>query len=449
MSDYSSDNSDDEYGPIVGAWGDQKGSTDAENDTVLSGWHALADPNAKIGPKGLGSGGLHRQGKNYKPIEEEAILLQRKKIQVPGKKGSRKRGSRGGKGRKPSDKKDSPSSQYNPDEKYAKKSPKGPRASRRKAQSNASSQWSQLQQQQSPLNNNHSSWIEPVPPRSHGYSTPSTTTSRSTITRPPPPPSSNGSLWGNQPLVDHPFWESEPISSPMNGQPSPADYQYKNEKKSDPPVEKLIEDFDSWSPLPKRATSTDTSIPSTPPAGDYHTTPAIEEPKVDKGWSPENDWVPAESEPWGTWNNSTTTTTSNTWGNTSNGVPEGWTDDTSANDKSASRFSNRNRPKYSTKNSSRPVPANYRAGTPLVPPSKAADPPKVDNPIVVSINVELEQGTKIPINIRLHDDPSRLAYQFGRDHQIDSPAVIDALRGLFQNQKQLAMKKRNRNVNTF
>ena len=181
----------------------------------------------------------------------------------------------------------------------------------------------------------------------------------------------------------------------------------------------------------------------------------MEEPKVDKGWSPENDWVPAESEPWGTWNNNTTTTTttttttSNTWGNTSNGVPEGWTDDTSANDKSTSRFSNRNRPKYSTKNSSRPVPANYRAGIPLVPPSKAADPPKVDNPIVVSINVELEQGTKIPINIRLHDDPSRLAYQFGRDHQIDSPAVIDALRGLFQNQKQLAMKKRNRNVNTF
>lgn len=166
---------------------------------------------------------------------------------------------------------------------------------------------------------------------------------------------------------------------------------------------------------------------------------------MDKGWSPEHDWIPAESEPWGTWNNTTTSNT--TWGKSNDVSAEGW-GDISANEKPSGRFSNRNRPKYSTK-STKPVPANYRAGAPLVPPSKAADPPKVDNPIVVFINVELEQGTKIPINIRLHDDPSRLAYQFGRDHQIDSPAVIDALRGLFHNQKQIALKKRNRNVNTF
>ncbi|CDH50978.1 predicted protein [Lichtheimia corymbifera JMRC:FSU:9682] len=517
MSDYSSDNSDDEYGPIVGAWGDQKGSNEAEDDAVLSGWHSLADPNAKIGPKGLGSGGLHRQGKNYKPIEEEAILQQRKKIQVPGKKGTKKRSSRGSKGKKLPDKKgSSPRTPHsNRGETYAKKSPSGARFSRPKAPPNASSQWSQwdasqLQQQRPPppqqqrqqpppINNDYPSWMDSSQPaRSRDNPSPTTTSSRSTTTtRPPPqqqrqqplpinndypswmdssqparshdnpsppttssrsttttrPPPSNGvSSWGNQPLVDHPFWESEPVSSPMNGQPSPADYQYKNEK-SDPPVEKLIEDFDSWSPLPKRATSTDTNIPSTPPAGDYNTNSAMEQPKVDNGWSPEHDWIPAESEPWGTWNNSATTSNT-TWGNTnaSNGVSaEGWGDDnnnTGANEKPSGRFSNRSRPKYSTK-SSKPVPANYRAGTPLVPPSKAADPPKVDNPIVVSINVELEQGTKIPINIRLHDDPSRLAYQFGRDHQIDSPAVIDALRGLFQNQKQFAMKKRYRNVNTF
>lgn len=226
MSDYSSDNSDDEYGPIVGAWGDQKGSNTTEDDTVLSGWHALADPNAKIGPKGLGSGGLHRQGKNYKPIEEEAILEQRKRTQVQGKKGSKKgtsSSSRGGKSKKLPDKKTS-SSRTRPSsrkETNAKKSPTTTiRSSRSKAPpNNAPSQWSQWdpaqqqQQQQSPMNNNHASWMESSQSaRSHGHS--STTSSRSTTTT-RPPPSNGASSWGNQPLVDHPFWESvsfHPIS---------------------------------------------------------------------------------------------------------------------------------------------------------------------------------------------------------------------------------------------
>ncbi|KAG1154123.1 hypothetical protein G6F36_014507 [Rhizopus arrhizus] len=64
--------SDDEYGPITSTWGSQSNTSDP-----LVSWHSLADPNAKTGPNGLGSGNLHRRGKNFVPISEEQILAQR------------------------------------------------------------------------------------------------------------------------------------------------------------------------------------------------------------------------------------------------------------------------------------------------------------------------------------------------------------------------------------
>ncbi|RCH81630.1 hypothetical protein CU098_000383, partial [Rhizopus stolonifer] len=72
--------SEEEYGPLASTWGDQA------KESPPKGWDALLDPNIKIGPNDLGSGNLHRKGKNFKPIDEELILAQRKHIQVPKKK---------------------------------------------------------------------------------------------------------------------------------------------------------------------------------------------------------------------------------------------------------------------------------------------------------------------------------------------------------------------------
>ena len=80
--------SDDDYEPIaVTSWGDQtrkeveppgaKKEEEKEEDNIKSDWSTLLDPNAKVSETGLGSGGLHRQGKNYRPVDETLILQQR------------------------------------------------------------------------------------------------------------------------------------------------------------------------------------------------------------------------------------------------------------------------------------------------------------------------------------------------------------------------------------
>lgn len=59
---------DEEYGPLASTWGSQLAD---------SSWHTLADPKDLPGPNGLGSGQLHRQGKNFIPISEQHILAHR------------------------------------------------------------------------------------------------------------------------------------------------------------------------------------------------------------------------------------------------------------------------------------------------------------------------------------------------------------------------------------
>ena len=86
------ESSDDEYAPIVAtAWGDQAATTTAtennENkDNVPKSWNDLVDPTFKVQANGLGGGNLHRQGRNYKPVDEQFILNQRHRIPNPPKK---------------------------------------------------------------------------------------------------------------------------------------------------------------------------------------------------------------------------------------------------------------------------------------------------------------------------------------------------------------------------
>ncbi|KAI9261540.1 hypothetical protein BDA99DRAFT_78906 [Phascolomyces articulosus] len=87
MKDYISgsdiDSEEDDYAPIaVSSWGDQAKKEDPpkeenKENEKKNDWRSLLDPNAEVAANGLGSGGLHRQGKNYRPVDETLILQQR------------------------------------------------------------------------------------------------------------------------------------------------------------------------------------------------------------------------------------------------------------------------------------------------------------------------------------------------------------------------------------
>lgn len=78
----SYDDSEEEDMPLqISSWGTQKvnDSGTTEVNLTMEGWKSLIDPNAKIGPNGIGTGNLHRRGANFKPVDEENILNHRLK----------------------------------------------------------------------------------------------------------------------------------------------------------------------------------------------------------------------------------------------------------------------------------------------------------------------------------------------------------------------------------
>lgn len=98
--DFSSyEDSEEEDLPLqISSWGTQKvnDSGTTEVNLTMEGWKSLIDPNAKIGPNGIGTGNLHRRGANFKPVDEENILNHRLKkgpIQpkAPGSKKKKKK----------------------------------------------------------------------------------------------------------------------------------------------------------------------------------------------------------------------------------------------------------------------------------------------------------------------------------------------------------------------
>ncbi|KAI9308180.1 hypothetical protein BJ944DRAFT_260729 [Cunninghamella echinulata] len=98
-SDSYSEDADDEYGELqMSSWGNQSTPTPQQTasfDVPITDWHKLMDPSVQIKAGEVGSGGLHRQGKNYKPVDEQAILNQRLKgTPVPSGSKSKKKGSK-------------------------------------------------------------------------------------------------------------------------------------------------------------------------------------------------------------------------------------------------------------------------------------------------------------------------------------------------------------------
>ncbi|KAG1178692.1 hypothetical protein G6F70_001600 [Rhizopus microsporus] len=79
-SDYSGTESDEEYAPLqIAGWGTQKINKEGTTEVSVSmdGWASLIDPTVQIKSNGIGTGQLHRQGRNFKPIDEQLILDQR------------------------------------------------------------------------------------------------------------------------------------------------------------------------------------------------------------------------------------------------------------------------------------------------------------------------------------------------------------------------------------
>lgn len=84
------DTEDEEWdAPIVASWGvpaavaapEAQDQTDGTVD--VKGWHQIADPNAKLRADGVGAGNLHRKGKNFQPVDEQHILNQRLGKPIP------------------------------------------------------------------------------------------------------------------------------------------------------------------------------------------------------------------------------------------------------------------------------------------------------------------------------------------------------------------------------
>ncbi|KAI9257356.1 hypothetical protein BDA99DRAFT_573639 [Phascolomyces articulosus] len=90
ISDNESEYEDDDaYAPLsMTTWGSQEQQKQQQqvptNQQVSHDWNSLVDPNYSIKPGGIGSGQLHRQGSNYKPLSETAIVNKRLSKPIPG-----------------------------------------------------------------------------------------------------------------------------------------------------------------------------------------------------------------------------------------------------------------------------------------------------------------------------------------------------------------------------
>ncbi|CEJ02733.1 hypothetical protein RMCBS344292_16728 [Rhizopus microsporus] len=103
-SDYSETESDEECAPLqIAGWGTQKINKEGTTEVSVSmdGWASLIDPTVQIKSNGIGTGQLHRQGRNFKPVDEQLILDQRLGKPLPkgglnGEKKKKKKKSKSG-----------------------------------------------------------------------------------------------------------------------------------------------------------------------------------------------------------------------------------------------------------------------------------------------------------------------------------------------------------------
>lgn len=107
----------------------------------------------------------------------------------------------------------------------------------------------------------------------------------------------------------------------------------------------------------------------------------------------------------------------------------------------SSRFSNPSKQRYSDNAPiDLPKPTNYRLDQSIMT-LNTAPPPPPENKILITINVELSDDIKVAVDIRELDEPLQLAKTFGKDNNIQSENIINALTKLFTAQKETAIRK--------
>lgn len=387
MDDYDSfesDESDEEEEiPLqISSWGTQTATPDGtpQINVTMGGWASLIDPNVKIKPGGIGTGNLHRKGANYKPVDEQYILMQRLKNQpIPksvtgGKKKSR---SRGGKSKKSS--------------------------------------------------------ATPPPPPSTKLSAPSRYSR-------PAPPSGDGSAWGFGQLASEPFWE-QPAAAAQ--QQPVANNQWQSSEASGtmaskyapkppttapasaPPIEQ------QWQP---EATGTMASKYAPKPS------PTQSSWQVDPSGSAASKWAPAAAAATAT----TTPSTSQWQQQQQQQQPEAsgtaaskYTPRPTTQILQTDNLPGTSASRYAPKPSLPPVsPSSSSAGSKWAPPSakpsstadstyapsNANNPPK-ERKILFSFNIELVPGIYAPLPVYETDNYLELVENFEKCHNLHMEQV--------------------------
>ncbi|KAI7870480.1 hypothetical protein BDF14DRAFT_1774647 [Spinellus fusiger] len=416
------------------AWGDQSDTTDK--------WRSLSEPGSQVKSGQLGSGGLHRKGRNYIPVAENVILNQRLNKGVAKSKIVAYD--------KPTEN-DKPN-EYSKSRDYSKPTTKAP-------------------PKYLPKNKKPPGFVStlstPSAPSTTAFShTPSTQFSRPD-TRPPrtygqsatvqPPPSTirpppQNATWGAQNLVDVPFWKdgapflptilsrdtknttsgnsSRPATSTHNTtKPAPTTQQNRHpynqqERATQPHSEKYTESSNQYHNQDKIHNG-NYNKPRNENHNQNHTPPPHHQQHHQNSlWDTSNngpvqkpDWLDQKVAPptKPTWVDRKTPVAKPTWLEAPSWHPPGFS------------------PSSYTKN---PSLSNPRL-------SSTEDQP---NPVVVTIHIELEDSKKVMVPLRMQDDPERMARDFAIKHQLVEPSVRRAILALFKSQKELAMQKRRGEV---
>ncbi|ORZ01615.1 hypothetical protein BCR43DRAFT_512470 [Syncephalastrum racemosum] len=467
---YSDD--EDEIELPMTSWGSQTpNQTQAKEQSTrdqIADWKSLIDPNAKI-TSGLGSGNLHRQGRNYKPVDEDYILAQRKKQPLPKKTSKPKTEKK--KVRFDTNTNSSTTSKWDAPSKFsrAKPSKKDPTLSAATAA---------------------------APPA------PSPSPARPSTARVP-----QKSVWATAALVEEPFWEKDTqsqVKSSIDPPPQPQPPRFSRPKNK---TKRHEDQCDPWAPPPradnnKKNNKDEHKAPrvepkprtasggwdpsqeaatqerdadswkgwtSTEPHFDgWDIAPEVEAeaaaaansaPSQNEGWASSNNWnmEAASSGGWGSpaTNNASMPGRSNTSSERSTASPSAATTASASSNTSQSssssasssktnrQFSDAGRRKYSKPIGSGPLPNNYNPNIPVAPPKRVARMPAGENPVILTVNVRLEEDNNIPIDIRYHDDADYLARQFCMKHHIKSNATFTALRQLLADEKKQELQYQN------
>ncbi|KAI8984072.1 hypothetical protein BDF20DRAFT_833608 [Mycotypha africana] len=556
----SMSDSDEEYGPLPTTWGSQAPTSPAKesgNDPSPKGWDSLLDPDFNVGPKGLGSGNLHRKGRNFIPVDEDVILAQRLNKPLPKK--SKKKGNE----------RESNTSAITSDKaRNSKKSSlktsttTSTPQSKRNGPSSSNSSFRRSSARKSKTASSPSSTSRPI----SNLSTSSKTTTSTKISPPelstirtPLQNNTNSTGWANATLVETPFW----ATTKTNGNNAETDTGQKataEEDKISKQLNQLTIDYndDKDKKEDNGTLSVNTYKKKTDEKWDNKFQAAVVEHKrksieqerkknananVENGSVDDDDWTFSDrmidhdlsaqqkskrdhmvnEDGWGIWNktnsgsinnggwgmpgwtdvpNSKTTGTSTagmstepappaaaddwtiyptttndnndipsdasrqnyipnnksspsttdlnhtTWGDMDNSWLNNHEDTANINNNcnDRPRFSDPTRQKYSeVRKGPRNTPLNYQRSIPIVP-STTAPPPPPENALLVTINVELSDTLKIPVEVHELDEPADLAVNVGKEHNIQQPKIIAALTKLFSSQKELALKKRNRKL---